>query len=211
MQETLYIGQWCLSCLQSRHTGDSHSSPNHHQLPHNIFLNLIDGLKSLPGQRWFKFWEQPEVTGHQIWVVEGPSHLDDLVFCQKLCMRCDAWLGTLLWWSCQSPVAIAVAFWIPQIVSMEEFSSLMHNLMHIRCLTHSVIFNVMATQCTCSLSDVYCSRCLVQWSHHCLHTGIPVHSHWLPGYTDVVQSILTTLTMVGLFPDRLPTTSSQRS
>ena len=26
-------------------------------------------------------------------------------FAKKLCMRCDAWAGTLLWWSCQSPVA----------------------------------------------------------------------------------------------------------
>ena len=31
---------------------------------------------------------------------------------------------------------------------------------------------------------------------------IPVHSPWLPGYVDVVQIILITLTMVGLFPDR---------
>ena len=53
IQETLYIGRWCLSLLQSRHLGTSHSSPNCHQLPHHIFLNLIDGLKSLPFQRWF--------------------------------------------------------------------------------------------------------------------------------------------------------------
>ena len=33
IQETLYIGQWCLSPLQSRHLGTSHSSPSrHHQL-----------------------------------------------------------------------------------------------------------------------------------------------------------------------------------
>ena len=42
LQETLYIGQWCLSPLQSRHVGTSHSSPNCHQLPHCIFLNLIN-------------------------------------------------------------------------------------------------------------------------------------------------------------------------
>ena len=49
----LYIGQWHFSTLQSRHLGTSHSSPNHHQLPHGIFLNLIDSLKSPPFQRWF--------------------------------------------------------------------------------------------------------------------------------------------------------------
>ena len=32
------------------------------------------------------------------------SHLGDLMVCQKLCMRCNAWAGALSWWSCQSPV-----------------------------------------------------------------------------------------------------------
>ena len=49
----LYIGQWHFSPLQSKHLGTLHSSPTHHQLPHSIFLNLIDCLKSLPFQRWF--------------------------------------------------------------------------------------------------------------------------------------------------------------
>ena len=53
IQETLYTGQWYLSPRQSRHLGPSHSSPNCHQLPHHIFLNLINGLKLLPFQRWF--------------------------------------------------------------------------------------------------------------------------------------------------------------
>ena len=33
---------------------------------------------------------------------------------------------------------------------------------------------------------------------------IPVHSPWLPGYNDVMQTILVILTMAGLFLDRLP-------
>ena len=102
IQETLYIGQWCLSPLQSRHFGTSHSSLSCHQLPHCIFLNLINGLKSLPFQRWFYFWEKPEVTGHQIWAVVGLSHLGDLMFCQNTQhKKCDAWAGSLSWWSCQ--------------------------------------------------------------------------------------------------------------
>ena len=32
-------------------------------------------------------------------------HMGDLMFPQKLCMRHDAWGGSLSWWSCQSPVA----------------------------------------------------------------------------------------------------------
>ena len=43
IQKTLYTGQWCLSPLQSRHLGTSHSPPNHHHLPHHSFLNLTDG------------------------------------------------------------------------------------------------------------------------------------------------------------------------
>ena len=35
----------------------------------------------------------------------GMSHLGDLMFHQKLCMRCDAWAGSLSWWRCQSQVA----------------------------------------------------------------------------------------------------------
>ena len=35
----------------------------------------------------------------------GPSYLGLLMFHQKLSMRHDAWAGTLLSWSCQSPVA----------------------------------------------------------------------------------------------------------
>ena len=42
IQETLYLEQWCLSPLQSRHLGTSHNPPNGHQLPHCIFLNLIN-------------------------------------------------------------------------------------------------------------------------------------------------------------------------
>ena len=64
---------------------------------------------------------------------------------------------------------IAVVFWIIQIVSVEKCSSLMQNLMHIPCCTHSVILNAMATQYTCSLQGTYCPHWLVQWSRHCSH------------------------------------------
>ena len=49
--QEVYKGQRCLSPLQSGHLGTSHSSSTHHQLPRCTFLNLIDGLKSLPFQR----------------------------------------------------------------------------------------------------------------------------------------------------------------
>ena len=43
----------------------SRSSPSCHQLPCYIFLNLTDGLKSLPFQRWLQFQEKTEVTWHK--------------------------------------------------------------------------------------------------------------------------------------------------
>ena len=53
-----------------------------------------------------------------------------------------------------------------------------------------------------SLNSIYCPHWLVQWSPHCSHMHIPVHSPWLPDYINVVQTILIILTMVGLFSDR---------
>ena len=93
---------------------------------------------------------------------------------------------------------IAVAFWIIWIVSTEECSSLMQNLMYICCYTCSVILNVTATQYPCSLNSIYCPH----WSCHCSHMRIPVHLPWLPGYTYVVQTVLIILKMAELFPDR---------
>ena len=72
-----------------------------------------------------------------------------------------------------------------------------------RFVAHSVILNVTATQYTCSFNSVYCPHWLVHWSHHCSCMHIPVHSPWLPGYINVLQTILIILTMSGLFLDRL--------
>ena len=94
---------------------------------------------------------------------------------------------------------IAVAFWIIWIVSVEECSSLMKNLMQIHCCTCSVILNVMATQYTYSLNGSYHPHWLVQWSFYCSRICIPVHSPWPPGYIDVAQTILVMLIMAGIF------------
>ena len=98
--------------------------------------------------------------------------------------------------------SITAGFWIIQILSAEECSSLMQSLMQIHCSTCSDVWNGIATQYACSLSVIYCPQWLVQWSCHHLHMLIPVHSPWLPGYIDVVQTVLIILTMAGLFLDR---------
>ena len=74
MKETVYTGQQCLSPLQCRQLGTSHSSPNRHQLSPHIFLFPLKGLilgkaRSLRCQIWAVGW--------------GLSHLCDLIFCQK--------------------------------------------------------------------------------------------------------------------------------
>ena len=79
---------------------------------------------------------------------------------------------------------------------------LTQNLMQIHCCTCSAILNVTTTQYRCLLNGVYHPHWLVQWSYHCSHMCIWVHYPWLPGYIDVVQTVLIMLKMAGLFLDR---------
>ena len=287
IRETLYKGQWCFSPLQSRHLRTSHSSPNHHQLSHCIFLNLIDGLKSLPFLFYFflnilfiYFYREEKggrkrgretsvcerhidllpltcpqlgtwpatqacaLTGNRTCdlMVHNPalgplSHTSQgkisslskvvLVFGKARshrapnlgCSRAGSpgWFDVLPKNSaqdmkheqvhCHDKAAshqwpIAAAFWIIWTVSAVECSSLMQSLVQICCSTCSVILNVVATQHTGSVNDVYHPHWLVQWTRHYSHMCIPVHSPWLPGYTDVTQTVLIILTMAGLFLDR---------
>ena len=169
----MYIEQWRLSPLQRRHLRTSHSSPSLHQLPCHIFLNLIDGPKSLPLQKWFEFWEKPEITRHQVWAVGGLSHLGDFEVLPKKSAQ-----GMLSWWSCQSPVARGCG---P--------------------LHHTNSFHGGKFKLNAKFDAAALLRWLVQWSH-CSLTHVPVHCPSLPGYIDVTQAILAVLKMAGIFPDR---------
>ena len=122
----------------------------------------------------------------------------------KNCMRCDVWAGALLWWSCQSPVAHSCGL-LNHLNSFHEGmfklnakfdeDSLFYLLSHFECGGHTVHM----------LSQWHLlPHWLVQWSCHCSRMWIPVHSPWLPGYINIVQTILIILTMVGCFPDRPP-------
>ena len=198
IQEALYTRQWCLSPLQSRYLGTSHSSPNLHQLPQCIFLNLIDGLKSLPFQRWV-LGKASSQTAPNLGCrrAESPGWFDVLpknstrdvmheqaIYCEE---AANHWLP------------IAVAFWI---AFLEECPSLMQNLMQIHCSIHSVILNATATQYTCSLNGIYCPHGLEQWGRHWSCMGIPAHSSWLPGYINEHANRSLMLTMAELFLDR---------
>ena len=97
---------------------------------------------------------------------------------------------------------IAVALWIIQIVSMEECSSLMQNLMWICCSIRSVMLNVTATQYASSLNGIHHPHWLGQWSHPRSRMRIPVHSPWVSGYIDVMKTDVIRVIMAGLFLDR---------
>ena len=94
---------------------------------------------------------------------------------------------------------IAAASWIIWIVSVEECPSLMQNLMQIHCCTLLGHFECDSHTVHMLNGGVYRPHWLVQWSHHCSRMHIPVHSPWLPRYTDVAQTVLLMLTIVGLF------------
>ena len=125
-----------------------------------------------------------KARGHRepIWAVGKLSHLGDLMFHQKLCMRHDTWTGMLSWWSCQSPVAHSCSLLNHPNGFNRGSSSLTQNLMH--------IFNETTTQYTCSLNSIYHPHWLEQWSYHCSCMCIPVYSPWLPGHIDVTQTVL---------------------
>ena len=203
IQETLFINQWCLSPLQSRHLGTSHSSPSQPQVAPLYFLeshgwSKISSLSKVIlvlGKARSRRAPNLGCRGAESpgWFDVSPKHSAwDMMHEQASCPNEAA----------NHQLPIAVVFWIILIASTEECSSLMQHLMQIHCYTRTVILNIMTTQYTCSLNGIYGPHWLVQWSHPCSHMHIPVLSPWLPGYTDVAQTILVILTMVGFFPNR---------
>ena len=138
--------------------------------------------------------------GCQILDVRGLSDLVIWCFSKKLCLIHDAWAGILLWWNCPSPVAYSCSL-------LNHLNSFCRDMFKLNAkfdtdlLLYSVILNGTATQYTSSLNDIYHPHWLGQWSHHCLHRCIPVNSPWLPGYIDIIQTVLIILTMPELFWD----------
>ena len=222
IQETLYILQWCLNSLQSRHLRTSHSSPNGHYLPSHIFLNL--------------------------WGSETSSMSKDLVLGKSISHRVSnqGWTGqtfsqttlhdaqhvaggvTLWWCSCQSPVAHSCSLQSHPNSLHRRMISLTWNLMQILCSIGSVTLNVMATSTHAHsgastppltsagkwslfshahsspssladrlhLCDTYCSYINNDWTHS-THT-------WYTFFQ------LTVLISVGFFPQNTTTLSSHQ-
>ena len=84
-------------------------------------------------------------------------------------------MGVLSCWSCQSPVAHSYKL-LNQSNSFCGGMFKLNTKFDADSLFYSVILNVMAPQYTCSLHGIHHPHWLVQWSLHCSHMSIPVHS-----------------------------------
>ena len=127
----------------------------------------------------------------------GPSHLGDLMLHQKNCTSCEVWADTLSWWSCQWPVIHSCSLLTyPNSVCRGIFQlNAKFNADSLLYLLKS--FWMQQLHSTCALNGIYCPHWLVQWGCHCSHMNIQ-STLWLPGYSNLVQTVLVILTMAGL-------------
>ena len=148
IQETLYLGQWYFSPLQSRHLGTSHSFPK----------SLSAATSYFPASHQ---WSEISSLSKVILVFgksrshrtpnlgfrgsESPGWFD--VSQKKLCTRHDAWVGALSWWSCQSPVAHSCSLLnhpnsfcggMFQLNTKFDADLLLYSLSHFECNGHTV-------------------------------------------------------------------------
>ena len=153
IQGTLYIGQWHLGPLQSRHLTQFSQSPSaalmyfpeSHQWSETSSPSKVTSVLGkarscrVPnlGCRW---------TESPGWFeVSSKTSAWDVIHEQVCCWDEAA----------NHQLPTAAIFWIIQIASTEECSSLTQNVMQIRCSACSVILNVTATQYSFSLNSVY--------------------------------------------------------
>ena len=99
-------------------------------------------------------------------------------------------MGTLLWWSCQSPVAYSCGLLnhansfcegMFKLNAKLDADLLLYSLSHFEC---------EATQYTCSLNSIYCPLLTSTVKSSLFMMYIPVHSSSLSVYINVVQTIL---------------------
>ena len=193
----MYIGQWCLSPLQSRHLGTSDSSPSRHQLPCCIFLISHQWCEIFSLSRVILLWGNTRSCRAPNLGCRGAESPGWFDVTTKNCTKCDPWGNTLSWWSCQSPVVHHCgllnhlkSFYrrMFNLNSKFDADSLLYKLSHFECDDHIVLM----------AHSVDLLPPLTHFSHMCS----PVHCPWLPGYINVVQTILLILTKVGHFLNR---------
>ena len=147
IQETLYIRQWFLGPLQHRPLGTSHSSPNRHQLPRHIFLNLINVWNLVPFKSDFSFGTSQKSQGTESGLLGGWVTWVIWCFTKKLCARRGTWVSVLSWWRCQSPVAHScgrlnhldgLREGMFKLNTKFDADSLLYSLSHFECNSHTV-------------------------------------------------------------------------
>ena len=178
---------------------------NHHQLL--VIFSLISLMvwNIFPFKGDFSFGEARSLREPNLGC-RGLSHMGDLMFCQKSlhgkwCMsRCIVLMKLP-----NQQLPIAAASWLVCIFRREMFT------LSAKFDADSLLYWLSNFECNGHTAHVLTQRhlpppLLVLWSCHCSRVCIPVPSSWLPGYIDVMQTVLLILTMVRLFPDR-PCTS----
>ena len=154
VQETLYIGQWHLSPLQIGTLGphtvpQSPSAAPSHIFPESHWWSEISSL-------WKVMLVLGKVRSHRAPNLgcrgaESPEWLD---VSPKNCVRRDAWAGTLLWWSCQSPVAHSCGL-LKYPNSFHAGLFKFKTQFDVDSFLYSLILNVMIIKHTHSLNSVY--------------------------------------------------------
>ena len=109
IQETLYIGQWCLNPLQCRHLGTSCGFPNHHQLLCLIFLNHWQSEISSISEVILVLGTARSYRAPHLgcW---GLSHLGDLMFHQNTRPETRCLSRCLIMIKLRSPFALSSCF-----------------------------------------------------------------------------------------------------
>ena len=200
IQETLYIGQWCLIHYKVGTLGPRAVLPITISWPvvFSWVSSMVWNIFLFKGDFSFGKSQKSQGAKSGLWVAESPVWLDDS---PKASVQDAMHERALSWWRCQSPVAHSCSL-MNHLNSFHGGMFKLHAKFDADSLLYSLILNETATQYICSLNAIYHPTWLVQRSHHCSCTHIPVHSPWLPGYINVMQTILVILTMAGLFLDR---------
>ena len=129
----------------------------------------------------------------------GLSHLGDLIFHQKTLHE--------TWHMSRCVVVVKVPITsCPQLQPLSHPNSFCRGMFKLNAKFSAdlLLYSLSHFECDGHTGHTLTQRphWLVQWSHHCSHTCIPVHSPWLPGHVNVMQTVFIILTMAGLFPDR---------
>ena len=144
-----------------------------------------------------------KVSSHVIWKIETFIEEDTrIIDIGQWCLR-NARASALLWWSCQSPGAHSCSLLnylntfhrelFKLNSKLDADSILLHSLSHFECDVHTV--HMLIKQCLLPPLTSAVKSSLFTHAHS-------VHSSWLPGYINVIQTILVIFTMAVLFLDR---------